>query len=230
MKHVLGVVLAGLLLSTTPVAVAQKKAPADWDGLHKVESKKFDAAYLAPGADFKAYTKVMLDPTEAAFRKNWQRDWNDEHSLDLEQRITDDTARKMLTAVQTGMQDVFAKTYQDAGYQIVTAPGPDVLRLKTYVINLDVAAPDLQTASRTRTFSSEAGSGVLVIEARDSMSGALLGRGVDKREIGDTSWMVRRTSVDNRADFDRAFKTWAKMSVDGLAALKAMPPVAVAQN
>lgn len=105
-----------------------------------------------------------------------------------------------------------------------------MLRIKTYIINLDVTAPDLPTASRTRSFSSEGGSGVLVLEARDSMSGALLGRGVDKREIGDTSFFVRRTSVSNQADFDRAFKTWAKMSVDGLNNLKAMAPVAVAQN
>ncbi|HEX5008706.1 MAG TPA: hypothetical protein VFV70_16450, partial [Hyphomonadaceae bacterium] len=65
---------------------------------------------------------------------------------------------------------------------------------------------------------------------RDSMSGALLGRGVDKRDIGDTTWMVRRTSVENRADFERAFKTWGKMSVDALNNLKAMAPAAVAQN
>ena len=230
MKHVLKAGFAGLALFAAPIADAQKKAaPADWDGLQKVDSKKFDAAYLAPGADFKAYTKVMLDPTEAAFRKNWQRDWNNSH-IDLEQRISDEDARKILTAVQTGIQEVFTKAYQEGGYQVVTAPGPDVLRIKTYIINLDVAAPDLKTSGLTRTFSSDAGSGVLVLEARDSMSGALLGRGVDKREIGDNAWMVSRTSVSNRADFDRAFKSWGKMSVDALNNLKTETPVAVAQN
>jgi hypothetical protein len=71
---------------------------------------------------------------------------------------------------------------------------------------------------------------VLVLEARDSMSGALLAQGVDGREIGDTAWAMRRTKQTNRADFEGAFKAWAKMSVDGLAALKALPPVAVAQH
>jgi hypothetical protein len=229
MRHLLSAGLAGLMIFAAPLAVAQKKTPTEWDGLSKVESKKFDAAYLAPGTDFKAYTKVMLDPTEAAFRKNWQRDWNSSH-IDLEQRISDEEARKILSAAQTGVQEVFTKSYQEGGYQVVTAPGPDVLRIKTYIINLDVTAPDLQTASRTRTFSSDAGSGVLVLEARDSMSGALLGRGVDKRELGDSDWMMRRSSVSNRADFERGFKTWGKMSVDALNNLKAMAPVAVAQN
>jgi hypothetical protein len=80
------------------------------------------------------------------------------------------------------------------------------------------------------TYSGQAGSGTLVIEARDSMSGALLTRGVDKRRIGDTNWMISRSSVSNRSDFARAFRAWAGMSVQALANLKAMPPLAVAQN
>lgn len=220
--------LAGLFLVGSPMAMAQTKQETDWNGLRKVETKKFDEAQLLPGTDFNAYTKVMIDPTEAAFRKNWQKDWNDKH-FDFDERITDDEARRILTAAQSGFQDIFTKAYQDAGYQVVTAPGPDVLRLKTYILNLDVAAPDFQKSS-VRTYSEEGGSGVLVLEARDSMSGALLAQGVDGREIGDTAWAMRRTKQTNRADFEGAFKAWAKMSVDGLAALKALPPVAAAQH
>ena len=220
--------LAGLFLAASPIALAQAKQETDWSGLRKVETKKFDAAQLLPGADFKAYTKVMIDPTEAAFRKNWQKDWNDKH-FDFNERITDDEARRILAAAQSGFQDIFTKAYQEAGYQVVTTPGPDVLRLKTYILNLDVAAPDFQKSS-VRTFDDEAGSGVLVLEARDSMSGALLAQGVDGREIGDTAWAMRRTKLTNRADFEGAFKAWAKMSVDGLAELKALPPPAVAKR
>lgn len=213
--------LAGLCLVVSPLAAAQTKAQTDWNGLHKVETKKFDEARLLPGADFKAYTKVMIDPTEAAFRKNWQKDWNDKH-FDFNERITDEEARRILAAAQSGFQDIFTKTYQEAGYQVVTTPGPDVLRLKTYILNLDVAAPDFQK-SNVRTYSKEGGSGVLVLEARDSMSGAMLAQGVDGREFGDSAWAMRRTSLSNRSDFEAAFKVWAKMSVDGLAALKALP-------
>jgi hypothetical protein len=72
----------------------------------------------------------------------------------------------------------------------------------------------------------------MIIEIRDSMSGAVLARGIDTRDVGDMGFAVRRTRVSNRTDFERVFKTWATMSVDGLATLKAMPPigVAVAQN
>jgi hypothetical protein len=34
-----------------------------------------------------------------------------------------------------------------------------------------------------------------------------------------------RTSVSNRADFSRLFKTWAKASTNGLATLKSLSPI-----
>lgn len=232
MKHILSTALAGLLVFAAPLADAQKKAPpTEWDGLQKVDAKRFDLAYLLPGADFKAYTKVMIDPTEAAFRKNWQRDHNNASGRSLDMRISDDEAREMLQAVQTSFHEIITQAYKDAGYQVVTTPGPDVMRLKTGVFNIDVDAPDQMTASRTRTYSSEAGRASMIIEVRDSMSGAVLARGIDTRDVGD-GFTVRRTRVSNRADFEREFKNWAKMSIDGLETLKAMPPIgaAVAQN
>jgi hypothetical protein len=43
--------------------------PDTWDGLVEVKPKRMDAAYLLPGADFRSYTKVMIDPSEVAFRE-----------------------------------------------------------------------------------------------------------------------------------------------------------------
>jgi hypothetical protein len=201
-----------------------KKPPDTWDGLLLVASKKFDVAYLAPGADFRVYNKVMIDPTEASFRKNWQKNFN-AGVVSLDRRISDEEARKMLAAVQTGLQESFIEAYKAAGVQVVTTPGPDVLRLRTAVINLDVSAPDQMTMSRGANFSAEAGTATLVLEARDSMSGAVLARGVDQREVGDTGFMVRRTSVENRSDFERTFKAWAKLSIEALANIRSMPPI-----
>lgn len=232
MKRVLTVALAGFLAFSPPIADAQKKQPpTEWDGLQKVDAKRFDLAYLLPGADFKAYTKVMIDPTEAAFRKNWQRDHNSS-TLSLDMKISDKEAREMLEAVQASFHEILTQAYRDAGYEIVTTPAPDVMRLRTGVFNIDVDAPDQMTASRSRTYSSEAGRASMIIEIRDSMSGALLARGIDSRDVGDMGFTVRRSRVSNRADFERVFKDWSKMSVDGVATLKALPPVgaAVAQN
>ncbi len=151
-------VLAGLtaltLVAATPLA-AQEGQP-NWDGLVKVESKKLDEVYLLPQADFREYTKVMIDQTEVAFRKNWQRDQNRDR-LDLSNRVSDEDARRILDDAQKGFQKYFEEAYVKDGYQVVTAPGPDVLRISTAIVNLDVTAPDTMSPKRGRTFSRDAG-------------------------------------------------------------------------
>ena len=213
-------VLTGLVAE--PAAHAARP-PAEWDGLVLVDSKRLDRVYLLPGADFRPYTKVMLDPTEVAFKKNWIRDYNSS-SMGPSKRLTQQHADEIVKEVSTGMGEIFAQAYQKAGYQVVQAPGPDVLRVRTGVLNLSITAPDVMTAGRSRTWSQDAGEATLVVEARDSQTGALLGRALDRRLIGDSRPYLRN-SVTNRADFQRMFDTWAKASVEGLGKLKAMSPI-----
>jgi hypothetical protein len=213
--------IAGLAPPTVQSAQAAPPS-ASWDGLVKVKSKKLKAVYLAPDADFRPYTKVMLDPTEVAFKKNWIRDYN---SSTRALRLSDDDAQKIKEAVSTGFGDIFAKAYANAGFQVVDAPGPDVLRVRTAVINLSITAPDTMSAGRSRVYADSAGYATMVIEARDSQTGAILGRAVDARIAGDTMPYLNRTRATNRADFSSMFQTWAKASAAGIATLKSMSPV-----
>jgi len=100
-----------------------------------------------------------------------------------------------------------------------------VLRVKTGILNITVSAPDRPTAGRSYTFADTAGQATLIIEARDSMTGALLGRAVDTKIAGDNTvgW---RSSVGNRADFRALVEQWAKLSVNGISELKALSPLA----
>lgn len=221
MRNARFVRIAGLALAVTATMPLAAKQPATWDGLQLVKARKVDAVYLLPQADFRVYAQVMLDPTEVAFRKDWQRDQNSSVGID---RISDQDARRILDQARAGFEKIFAKAYTDAGYQVVTAPGPDVLRVRTAVLDLDVSAPDRMSAGRTRTFSREAGAATLVIEARDSLSGALLGRAVDTDVVGDVGPYLRN-SATNAGAFEATFARWAKISVKGLAELKALSPI-----
>lgn len=217
---ILAVVL-GVSLTAAPAWTA--KPPSTWDNLVRTPSKKIDFVYLLPGADFRGYSKVMLEQTEVAFRKNFKRDYNDS-TLDLARKLNDDDIQKISTEVRDGFEKLFIDAYTKAGYQVVQAPAEDVLRVRTAVTDLYVTAPDKMSPGRVYTFSDEAGEATLVIEARDSVTGALLGRAVDKRTIGDMGPYIRN-SVSNRGDFEQVFKSWAKTSVDGLGELKARSPL-----
>ncbi len=195
----------------------------NWDGLVRVKAQKLDYVYLQPGADFRGYTKVMIDPTEVSFKKDWQRDQNRDR-LDLSQRVSDSDVRRILDDAQKGFQKLFVEAYQKDGYEVVTAPGPDVLRLSTAVVNLDVTAPDTMSPGRSRTFSRDAGEATLVLEAKDLLTGAVLGRAVDQRDTSDSGPYIRN-SVTNASEFEQVFSRWAKDSAAGLAELEELSPV-----
>ena len=217
--------IAAIAIGVLVASAAGAKAPDTWDNLYKFKAKNVDVAYLLPDADFRSYTKVMLDPAEVAFDKNWQRDYNSSIT-GISRRITDADAVEMLQKASTRFNSIFSDAFAKGGYQIVTTPGPDVLRIRAAVINIRVAAPDQMTAGRSRSFSSEAGSGTLVVEVRDSQTNAVMGRVVDSRLIGD-SRMQMRNSVTNQADFEREFRIWADVSVKGMNTLKANSPLKI---
>jgi hypothetical protein len=199
------------------------KPPIAWDGLVQVKSKRLDYVYLQPGADFRGYSKVLLDTPEVAFQKNWARDYNSTTRA-LSTRISDREVQEAVSQGVTAAGDIFADAWTKGGYAVVNAPGPDVLRVRTGILNIRVSAPDRPSAGRLHTFADEAGSATLFVEARDSITGALLGRAVDQRIAGDNS-AAWRTSVSNRSDFRQLVQTWAAISVRGMAELKALSPI-----
>jgi len=206
----------------TAVPVAEAKAPATWDGLVQVKSKRLDLVYLQQNADFRGYSKVLIEPTDVAFAKNWQRDYN--RSARLGTRISDSEVQRTISEAVKSADSIFANAWTKGGYQVVSAPGPDVMRVKTGVVNIWVNAPDRPAAGRSHSFSGEAGRATFFVEARDSATGALLGRAVDQRIVGD-NLIAWRTSASNRGDFRDQVQRWAELSVRGIAELKALSPV-----
>ena len=216
-----GAVAGSMMVSASAYAA---KPPDTWDGLVKVAAKRLELAYLQPGADFRGYTKVMLDPTEVAFHKNWQRSYNDSTGRDIGARVSDRDVQDAIVKGVAASNEIFAQAWTQGGYVVVNEPGPDVLRIKTGIVNISVNAPDMRTAGRTHSLAREAGQATFFVEARDSQTGALLGRAIDQRYAGDAgpNW---RTRVTNRGDFRDLVAAWARDGVRGLNELKALSPI-----
>jgi len=222
----LAVTFAALILvGTSAPAIVMAQEAQTWDNLHLVKSARRQRLYLLPGANFQPYNKILLDTTEVAFRKDWMREFNQSRSLSM--RVSQSDIDRVTQEVSSSFGQILADEYQKGGYQIVQSPGPDVLRIRTGVVDLSVFAPDVKSASRTYSASWEAGEATLVVEARDSQTGALLGRALDRRLAGDRQPYLR-TSVSNKADFKKMFSEWAKLSVEGLTRLKGGTPSAEA--
>jgi len=215
--------LAALMWLGTTLAVAAD-APDSWEGLIQIKPKRLDAAYLLPGADFRKYTKLMVDPVEVAFKKDWAEDYNRDAST-LSQRLSQEDIERIADAARKEFTEVFSEAYHEAGLEIVTSPGADVLRVRPGIMDLYVTAPDNMSSGRSRTYTQESGQALLFVELRDSTSGTLLGRGLDRRATRNTGRVQVSNSVTNLSDFRALFKQWADMSVKGFNDLRAMSPV-----
>lgn len=204
-------------------APAGSGIPATTEGLVKVPSKRLAAVYLLPGADLRAYTKIMLDPVQVSFRKGWLKDVNS--SRGVTRRVSEDDAQQIAAAMRSGFQDIFAAAFKAKGYEIVASPGPDVLRLAAEVANVYLNAPDPMAGAGVRSYTVEAGEATMVLAARDSTTGAVLGIALDRRTTGGAGHATMASSVSNRFEFQELFQDWARACVNGLEQLKAHSPL-----
>jgi hypothetical protein len=208
-------------LALQPFAAVAAQLPQTWGSLVLVKSKRLEAVYLLPGADFSGYDKVMLDPVEVSFQKDWLQNYNDQ--ADFDSRLSEADAQTIVKRVRTGFDAVLAKAFTQAGYNVVTTPAKDVLRLRSAVVNLSVTAPAVELTPDSQVYSGSAGQATVVLEARDSVTETVLGRAEDAEAAGDSIPEVRN-SVTNRADFTQVGEKWADACVKGLEKLKESSP------
>jgi hypothetical protein len=184
-----------------------------FDGLVVVEGSRVHMAYIDPDADFSVFHRVAILDPHVAFRSNWQRDVNRSRSRNVRasdmERIKEDVAGIF--------KDVFTEQLEAAGFEVVNYAGEDVLILRPAIIDLDVTAPDVRTAGRSRTYTAGTGAATLYLELFDSLSGAIIGRAADRRAGGRSGGFATVSNrVTNRADARREFRVWADKLIEFL--------------
>ena len=203
-------------------ATVQAADDDDWppkvtsDGLNLVEGTKAAAVWIKDGADFSEYHSVMIVDVGVGFVKNWRRDYN-RNEISLERRISKSDAEKIKHRVADEFKTIFKQQLNLAGYivfdyDIKLADG-DVLVLRPAIMDLDVTAPDVDSASRGRTFTASAGAMTLYMEFYDSVTSSILGRVVDRQNARDNGVMMISNQVTNKAAADRLFKKWAGLLI-----------------
>jgi len=200
------VVVLVSVMTVSPVWAKKDLPPVNDEGMELVKNSELASVYADPGADLSVYKRIWLEDATVAFKKNWQRDQNRGNPLKVRdadmQRITDDVA--------TLFREVFTTELVDGGYEMVQEAGEDVLIVKPAIVDLNVYAPDIQTATRSQSYSREAGEMTLNLELFDSVTGDKIAKATDRKRDYDRGYMQWRTSVSNRADAKRMMTPWAK--------------------
>jgi len=174
------------------------------EGLVRVGIEGIQQVYARPGTRLSGYTKIMLDPINVSFRRDWDpRPGGQSVSSTEKQAIRDRLAREL--------RDAFTRELERSGrYRVVSAPGTDVLRIQADVRDLYINAPDVPRAADIHTYTVSAGEMTLVAELRDAPSGDLIARVVDHRRDPDSPWFELTTRVENVAAARRAAEYWAR--------------------
>jgi hypothetical protein len=210
------VLLVGAL-AVSP-AWAKKSLPAVNDeGMELVKDSELATVYADPGADLGIYKRIWLEDATVAFKKNWKRDQNRGYGL----KVKDSDMERIMEDVATLFREVFTKELQDGGYEMAEEAGEDVLIVKPAIVDLDVTAPDIKSASRNNSYSESAGEMTLNLELYDSVTGDKIAKATDRKRDYERGYLQWRTSVSNRADARRMMKAWAKALKSALDEAKA---------
>ena len=201
-------IYAVMLLAAMSVQAADSPGHTSHDGLKLVKKNRSTELYMRPGASLAQYERVAILDCPVAFRKNWERDQNEE-VVGLMNRVTQKDMDRIKAELSKEFLRVFTEELQTkGGYAVVDAGAEDVLVLRPAIINLDVTAPDKMTPGMSQTFSASAGSMTLYLELYDSVTSQILARYVNAD--GDREAMMQVSNrVTNKAAADRILRRWA---------------------
>lgn len=169
--------------------------------------------YYNPAAKWQTYNKVLLEPVTF---------WGDEGS-----KVAPQTQQDLGSYFNTSLQKSFGEKFE-----VVTAPGPGVMKLQIAVIDAESATPGLRTVSlvipQARVLSTvgsaamgkQVFAGTLQVEAKltDAQTGQLLSA-VVARSIGGAA--MKAAAQWEWGDAENAMDLFSKRAANNLQALTA---------
>lgn len=211
---VFGCVASACTSSTSRLGNEQQTT---FDGLVPVEKTRMDEAWVRPGFDPEAYSKIMFRGAGIEFRPVKRA---------TRLRVGNQTQFPVSASDQERLEAIVTEEFrqqltQVEGYEITDSAGPNTLVLVVGVKDVVSHIPPSLVGSH-EVYLSEVGSATLVLEFRDSESGAVLVRGVDRRAAERYGQEFRRSSsVTNWPVVKRLAATWASGLRKGIEAMRA---------
>jgi len=209
MNRTLLAILA-IILSASVARAADGSASGDtsaWSegGLQKLDMKSMDVVYARPGASLAEYHKVLLQPIQISFR----RDWEKRQLPGSRMRISAKDSQHIKDRLSKLVREQLTKELAAGGYELTDTAGDDVLEVQMAIVDLYVTAPKVAGAGAVDTYAVSAGEMSLVAELRDSVTSDVIARIFDHASARESTWARRITSVDNAAEATTIAKAWA---------------------
>lgn len=204
--------LAAMLVAAP--AAHSEPAPAgaagealSFDGLRKIDSKRFALVWVREGASFSGYKKLGVLPAEISYKSPPKRG----PTADDNFALSDAQTKRLRKA----LKDEFTEELvTKGGWQVSDVTGPDVLLVRGALIDMVVHVPP-QKAGRSTVLLDSFGEATLVIEFYDSQTRQILARIAD-REAAEPPGNRMGTDMEAAGEVRRMFSAWAKRLREGL--------------
>ena len=208
--------MIGACATSAPTIDTSAEAEVTFDGLYPVEGGRMDAAWARPDFSLEPYSKVILQGVGVEYRpggaspkgSNMRATSNNQHY---------DPTPEQKVHFEELMAEAFDKEMaKGEHFEIVTEPGPDVLLISGGLLDVvSYIPPDI--VGRGNIYLSRVGEATLVLEMRDSVTGAILVRAIDRRAAEDAAgYGSQSNKVTNSAEFRRLATAWARILRDSL--------------
>jgi hypothetical protein len=200
--------------STTPTIDTGPDAEPTFDGLYPVVGGRMDAAWARPDFSVEPYSKVMLHGVGVEYRPGGSKRTTTRGASGGE--FFDPTPEQKVRFEEMMAEAFTEEMAKGEHYEIVTEPGPDVLLISGGLLDVvSYIPPDI--VGRGDVYLSRVGEATLVLEIRDSVTGAILIRAVDRRAAEDPAGgFTTSNRVSNSSEFRRVARAWARILREGL--------------
>jgi hypothetical protein len=189
------------------------------DGLTRVEGTVMDAAWLRAGTDLRDYDKVILEGAGIEFRPVKDVAGTRARGNANVFPVTEPNRRKLAQVVSEAFREEVGKSQR---FALTDQPGPGVLLVRGALLDVISSVPP-ESAGRDDIYLSQIGQATLVLELRDSQSGAILARAIDREAAEPIGGMAQSNTVTTWVEVERVADRWGGQLRRGLERLGSGP-------
>ena len=211
----IAILLAGCTSQTQP-RVSGSTARS-FDGLVPLEGTLMTQVWVREGFTLQGYEKVILEDAGIRYRPVASPSSRSQRNAATEFPVSADQKAELERLIT----EEFDRALDRLKLPQVTEPGPDVLRVRGYLLDVVSRIPP-DDASSNHYFIESVGQATFVVELIDSETNAVLVRGLDTRSASTPGYTYRSSAAGNRAQVRRLIARWADMLVDALNDLTAI--------
>jgi hypothetical protein len=212
----LGMSMIGACATSEPTIDTSADAEVTFDGLHPVKGGRMDAAWARADFSLEPYSKVILNGVGVEYRPGGANPRGSTMRSTSNNQHFDPTPEQRVRFEELMGEAFEEEMARGEHFEIVTEPGPDVLLISGGLLDVvSFIPPDM--VGRGDIFLSRVGEATLILEMRDSVTGAILVRAIDRRAAEDAAGGGTRSNrVSNTSEFRRLARTWARILRESL--------------